>query len=131
MARNISELKGTLADGAERLERIVRAVKDRQFSETRNTPVLKPVSDAFALSPEEIWSKKYMTAGIGPSNLSGPQLPELSTMFQPGAQPFAASKLQPALAHSPAGTLRPASIGRALAKPARRRSWLGRLVRGG
>jgi hypothetical protein len=126
----LSEPVGSLADGAERLERIVRGVKDRQLSDAHNAPVLRPATNAFVISPEEAWSKKFMTAGIGPSDFKAPQMPSIAV-----AAPMAGSTFQPATRETappppPPGDLRPGTIGHVLAKPARRRSWLGRLIRG-
>jgi hypothetical protein len=129
MAGKLSAPVASLADGAERLERIIRGVKDRQLSDAHNVPVLKPASNAFAVSPEEAWSKKFMTAGIGPSDFKAPQMPAIAV-----AAPMAGSTFQPAA--KPAQPLvaapviqRPATIGEVVAKPARKRSWFGRLVR--
>ncbi|HUO90962.1 MAG TPA: hypothetical protein VMU08_17455 [Rhizomicrobium sp.] len=120
----------SLADGAERLERIIRGVKDRQLSDAHNVPVLKPATNAFAVSPEEAWSKKFMTAGIGPTDFKATQMPTIAvsapvagTAFRPAPKSVAAPAPQ-------ARTQRPATIGQVLAKPARKRSWFGRLVRG-
>lgn len=130
MAGKLSEATGSLAAGAERLEKIVRAVKERQLSEIQNAPVAKPMTDAFSLSPEEIWSKKYMTAGIGPAEIKPSGHPLPSTSFKPSQEPFSQPKMQQAFVSSAANSVKPSSIGQTLAKPARRRSWLGRLVRG-
>jgi hypothetical protein len=130
MAAKLSEPTGALAEGADRLERVVLSVKARQLAETHNAPVLKPAYDAFSYSPDEIWSKNYMTVGIGPSVRPTSSFPGQSTSFGKPGEPLPSAKLQPALAHSSSGTVRPVTIGEALAKPARRRTWLGRLVRG-
>jgi hypothetical protein len=133
----------SLSEGAERLEGLIRGVKDRQYSEARTAPEPKTVSSAFAVSPEEAWSKKFMTAGIGPTSFKPVQMPSIAiaapTMNQ--ALKPAPKELEPALAHAaprPAakarstapGDIRPGHIGQALAKPAPRRSWFGRLVKG-
>jgi hypothetical protein len=131
MASKLSEPVASLADGAERLERIIRGVKDRQFSDAHNVPVLKPATNAFVVSPEEVWSKKFMTAGIGPSDFKAPQMPSIAV-----AAPMAGSTFQPttkdvAPPSAPvAGDMSPGTIGQVIAKPARKRSWFGRLVRG-
>jgi hypothetical protein len=127
-----------LADGADRLEQVIRGVKDRQYSEARTAPEPKTVTSAFAVSPEEAWSKKFMTAGIGPTDFKPVQMPSIAIAAPTAAQALrpAPTELEPAMA--PAAPLAPAKpekartahIGQALAKPARRRSWLGRLVRG-
>lgn len=146
---------GSLADGAERLERLIRGVKDRQFSEVRTAPEPKSVSNAFAVSPEETWSKKYMTAGIGPHEFKPVQMPAAPAAIltaaplkpapmtlepamevqaprptpktpEPAVQAKASPK--PATPRS-AGDLRPSPIGQTIAKPQRKRSWFGRLVK--
>jgi hypothetical protein len=148
MAEKLASPIGSLADGAERLERLIRGVKDRQFSEASNAPQPKAVSSAFAVSPEETWSKQFMTAGIGPNNFKPVQMPVVSIAAPaPAAVPMVAPKsLEPAIvAASPAeprpapkmakpsespGAVRPGPIGAAIAKPARKRTWFGRLVKG-
>lgn len=130
MAGKVSEAAGSLSEGVERLERVVLAVKARQLAETRNAPSLKAVSDGFGFSPDEIWSKNYMTVGIGPSVRRPPPPNGGSTMFRLPDQPLAAARLQPPLVSSPSGKRAQGTIGDTLAKPVRRRSWLGRLVRG-
>ncbi|HXC56597.1 MAG TPA: hypothetical protein VNU97_14965 [Rhizomicrobium sp.] len=130
MAERFGEATGSLSDGADRLDRLIRGVKDRQFSEAHNAPAPKTLSNAFAVSPEEAWSKQFMTAGIGPNAFKPVQMPVVSIAAPPppAAKP-APRELEPAIA-SP-GKVRPTPIGQVLAKPARRRSWFGRLVRGG
>ena len=130
VAGKLSELRGALSEGAERLERVILSVKARQLAETRNAPVLKPASDAFGFSPDEIWSKNYMTVGIGPAARRTAPMPDGSVAFRLPEHNPNATKLQPAMVRSPAKTKRQATIGDALAKPVRRRSWLGRMVRG-
>jgi len=130
MASKLSGVTSALSEGAERLERVILTVKARQLTETRNAPVLKPAPDGFGFSPDEIWSKNYMTVGIGPSMRRPPGPAGASTSYRIPEQPIIASKVQPALTRSPPGVGKPTTIGEALAKPAPRRSWLGRLVRG-
>lgn len=131
MARKFNESTSSLSDGADRLERVVLSVKARQLAETHNAPVLKPASDAFSFSPDEIWSKNYMTVGIGPSLRNPPTRLGDANAFRLAEQPRGAAKLQAPLAHSPSLTMRPMTIGETLAKPRRKRSWLGRVLLGG
>jgi len=138
MAEKLASATGSLADGAERLERLIRGVKDRQFSEASNAPQPKSVSNAYVVSPEEEWSRKFMTAGIGPHDFKPVQMPAISIAAPSTALKPAPKALEPAIvAAKPAartaasaGTVRPTPIGAAIAKPVRRRSWFGRLVRG-
>ncbi len=142
MAAQFAPSVGSLAEGAERLDRLIRGVKDRQYSEVANAPAPKSVSTAFAVSPEEEWSKKFMTAGIGPMEFKPVQMPVVALAVP---MPQTAIKAAPRIAEpvpktvEPAietkaaaspGALRPGHIGEVLAKPARRRSWFGRLVKG-
>jgi hypothetical protein len=150
MAEKLASPIGSLADGAERLERLIRGVKDRQFSEASNAPQPKTVANAFAVSPEETWSKQFMTAGIGPNVFKPVQMPVVSVAAPAPAatMPMPAPKtLEPAITavapeakpapvlaaktsiESP-GSVKPAPIGAAIAKPARKRTWFGRLVKG-
>ncbi|MBV9542498.1 MAG: hypothetical protein JO167_14645 [Alphaproteobacteria bacterium] len=131
-----AEPKGSLSDGADRFDRIVRGVKDRQLSEVTNAPAPKTVGNAFAVSPEETWSKQFMTAGIGPQTFSAPQMPAVA-IAAPVANNVVFRAVDPAAAPAPktkaaarAPSIRPEPIGAAIAKPGRKRSWFGRLVRG-
>jgi hypothetical protein len=144
MAERLASATGSLAEGAERLERLIRGVKDRQFSEALNAPQPKSVSNAYAVSPEEEWSKKFMTAGIGPHDFKPVQMPVVSIAAPSASLKPAPKTVEPAIAavaSKPAlkpgktaaaspGAIRPGPIGAAIAKPARKRTWLGRLVRG-
>ncbi|HWD25688.1 MAG TPA: hypothetical protein VG387_00885 [Rhizomicrobium sp.] len=173
MAEKLASPIGSLAEGAQRLEQLIRGVKDRQFSEASNAPQPKSVANAFAVSPEETWSKQFMTAGIGPTvfkpvqmpvvsvaapaaatvpmpspktlepvleltnpvaperKQAAPRAPELVAAFAPEPKPAAEPRPAPKAAapsESP-GALRPAPIGAAIAKPARKKTWFGRLVK--
>ena len=144
MAEQRNAATSSLADGAERLERLIRGVKDRQYSEAHSAPEPKSVPNAFAVSPEEAWSKKFMTAGIGPNDFKPVQMPAIAVAAPTANQALkpAPRELEPALSlaqpstatnarASAPGNVRSGHIGQALAKPARRRSWFGRLVRNG
>jgi hypothetical protein len=122
----LSEPVGSLNDGAERFERLIKGVKDRQLSEVHNAPTPKAVGNSFAVSPEETWSRKFMTAGIGPQTFAALQMPSIALAAPLPGQPFAPVPAEPNIP----GDLRPGAIGQALGKPAKRRSWLGRLLRG-
>jgi hypothetical protein len=130
MASKLSAPAASLAEGAERLERVIRGVKDRQLSDAHNVPVFS-TNNAFAVSPEEAWSKKFMTAGIGPTDFKAPQMPTIAV-----SAPVAGATFQPAgmaaphVVAAPVVERRSSTIGDVLAKPGRRRSWLGRLLRG-
>lgn len=137
----------SLAEGAERLERLIRGVKDRQFTEAHTAPEPKSVSNAFAVSPEEAWSKNFMTAGIGPNDFKPVQMPSIAIAAPTAAQSLrpAPKQLEPVMSAQShrkslaapkappptraAGNARPGTIGQVLAKPARKRSWFGRLVK--
>ena len=134
MSELVCRVEGSsLAEGAERLESLIRGVKDRQFTEAHTAPEPKTVSNAFAVSPEEAWSKKFMTAGIGPNDFKPVQMPAIAVAAPSATLKPAPKDLEPALKHAaPAprpAAVRPEPIGQVLAKPVRRRSWFGRLVR--
>lgn len=136
MAELVCRVEGSsLSEGAERLDSLIRGVKDRQFAETHTAPEPKTVSNAFAVSPEEAWSKKFMTAGIGPNDFKPVQMPAIAVAAPSATLKPAPKDLEPAITRAapPAaprpGNARPEPIGQVLAKPARRRSWFGRLVR--
>jgi hypothetical protein len=130
----------TLAEGADRLERLIRGVKDRQFSEVHTAPEPKSISNVFAVSPEEEWSRQFMTAGIGPTVFKPVQMPSMPIISANQPLAPAPKALDPSIGPArPAakamprapGDVRPGHIGQALSKPAPKRSWFGRLVRGG
>jgi len=125
----LSQSVGSLIDGADRFDRLVKGVKDRQLSEALNAPAPKTVGAAFAVSPEEAWSRKFMTAGIGPQTVSASQMPAIGL-----AAPLGGEGFRPAMMGAPAAPhdIRPMPIGQTLAKPARerRRSWVGRFFFG-
>jgi hypothetical protein len=131
--------KGALAEGAERFARMVDVVKDQQRART-NSGARIVDTDAFILSPDEAWSKKYMTQCIGPvctirpTALGAQGLP--GAVAQPQAAPADHAYVAVEAAPAPAGRRRRAAkvrldpIGIAIGKPVRRRSWLGRLILG-
>jgi len=125
----LSQPVGSLADGAERFDRLIKGVKDRQLSEVQNAPAPKTIGTAFVVSPEEAWSRKFMTAGIGPQITSAPQMPAVGLAAPLTSAPFHPATAEPVAL---AGAVRPAPIGQVLPRPARegRRSWLGRFFFG-
>jgi hypothetical protein len=129
----LSEPVGSLTDGAERFDRLIKGVKDRQLSDVHNAPMPKAISNAFAISPEEAWSKKFMTAGIGPQEFAAPQMPSIAVAAPLTGQTFKATHLVAKETASVApDTGRLSGIGQALAKPVhpKRRSWVGRFFFG-
>lgn len=123
----LSEPVGSLTDGAERFDRLIQGVKDRQLSEVTNAPAPKTIGAAFAVSPEEAWSRRFMTAGIGPQAIAAPQMPSVGLTAPFSGQPF-----KPAVASEAvvADEMRLMPRGQPPAKPARRRSWVGRFFFG-
>jgi hypothetical protein len=131
---------GPLADAAERLDRVVSTVKDQQRARTESG-ARPPESEAFVLSPEEAWSKKYMIQCVGPVCTVRPTEAGalLLPRFAPAPAPQAAASLEIAPQKAPEVRLEPAAprgrkaapepIGLAIGKPVRKRSWLGRLFR--
>jgi hypothetical protein len=137
---------GPLADAAERLDRVINVVKDQQLARNQSG-VRRPESEAFVLSPEEAWSKKYMIQCVGPVCTVRPTaegallLPRFApappraampTMeFAPAAVPAPAASVP--VAPAPPQTARreagPGHIGALLGKPPRK-SFLGRLLGG-
>jgi hypothetical protein len=120
--------RSALADGAERLARLARTVREQQISEVQGITAL-PVTNAYSLSPDEVWSKKYMSQAIGPT---------LDCARPGGVCPMPVAVDAPAVvsAASAPKTAEKASaadypqIGQAIGKPYRKRSWVGRALRG-
>jgi hypothetical protein len=132
---------GPLADAADRLDRVVSIVKDQQLARTRSG-ARPPESEAYVLSPEEAWSKKYMIQCVGPvctvrpTGEGGGMMPQVAPA--PAAKSAASSlefapekpqRTKPAARAQKSRPAAPEPIGLAIGKPVRRRSWLGRLFR--
>lgn len=115
---------GRLAEGAARLERLARIVKDSQLARTK-AKAGPAVTEAFVLSPEEAWAKKYMTHCIGPVCFEAPAEPSVFAKYaaQP-SKPAASQGYSTETAPAPPRDAGP--IGLAIGKPPRR-SWVGRL----
>jgi hypothetical protein len=132
---------GPLAEAAERLERVANVVKDQQLARTRSG-ARRPESEAFVLSPEEAWSKKYMIQCVGPVCTVRPTAEGalLLPRFVP-APPARTAAVSRAIVPEKAPEIRLNAqarpgvraavepIGLAIGKPVRRRSWFGRLFR--
>ena len=130
--------RGSLAEGAERFDRLVRTVKDGQLRRTKTAPG-PPVTEVFELSPEDAWAKKYMTHCIGPvcfaveTMAEPPVFAKFTAAPEPSAQNPGFRPAGPAQSPPPSGrdvTDRGGAgpIGLAIGKPVRARSWLGRLI---
>jgi hypothetical protein len=128
--------RSALGDGAERLARLARTVREQQIAEMPGAMRLA-VSDVYSLSPDEVWSKKFMSQGIGPTpDCAAPggfcPMPfEQVQIPQPTQSP--PIRPEPLASASPAGQIplpRGGQIGQAIGKPLKRRSWLGRALRG-
>lgn len=126
-----------LADGAERFDRLARSVKNSQLGRTKTDPG-PPVTEAFELSPEDAWAKKYMTHCIGPVCFAVEAEPPVFARFTPPPEASVQSggyrAPGPKTAQNPpprrrdtADRANPGPIGLAIGKPVRARSWLGRL----
>jgi hypothetical protein len=120
------QIRSPLAEGADRLAGIARGIKENQLARTRS-PLPAPVTDAYVLSPDEAWSRKYMTHCIGPV-CYGP-LDESLPFVRPDPVPAEPPPSRD-YAPSPGGSAWQGSIGSAIGKPGKRRSWLGRLFLG-
>lgn len=98
MSQDACRIGPSFGEGAERLDQLIRGVKDRQFSEVLNQPQPKGVRDVYAVSPQEEWSKKFMTAGIGPHDFKPVQMPAVSIAAPSSALKPAPKTLEPAIA---------------------------------
>ena len=142
MTENPKSADGPLAKGAQRLERLARSLKDNQLARTRTKiGAQPPVGEAFVLSPDEAWAKKYRTNCIGPVCFpaTGADLPAFAKFaLKPVPQavshdvstPSNATRPRPALSPRPTHPGEAGPIGLAIGKPVRPRSWLARLLRG-
>ncbi len=130
--------RGALAEAADRLERIVNIVKDQQLSQSQSGAVRRPDSEAYVLSPEEAWSKKYMIQCIGPVCTIRPTAEGalLLPRFMPAPPAREAAQIreiapapQVQAATRPGRKAEPDAIGLLIGKKVRRRGLLGRLFR--
>ena len=131
--------RGALAEAADRFDRIVNIVKDQQLSHTQPGTVRRPESEAYVLSPEEAWSRKYMIQCVGPVCTIRPTAEGalLLPRFVPAPAVRQASQIHEI---APAPKVRPAArpgrkaaepepIGSLIGKKMRRRGLFGRLFR--
>jgi hypothetical protein len=118
--------RSSLFNAAERLDRIVQDVKERQFGATGVH--LMPVEAPPVLHPEEAWARRFASHSIRPNRAEGARPPLSSFVAPPADMPqkpvfeMPAAKLD-----GRAGT---GHIGSMFGKPGPRRSWVGRLFRG-
>lgn len=131
---------GALAEAADRLDRVVSIVKDQQLART-NSAARPRESEAFVLSPEEAWSRKYMIQCVGPVCTVRPTeegallLPRFTP--PPAREAATVREIAPQRASNGRTTLRGGDrrgaaddhIGSVIGKPGRKRSWLGRIFR--
>ena len=116
-----------LLEAAERFDGLARAIKDNQLAATGARCI---VPDAPAvLHPEEDWARRFATRTIRPAPGGGPPLSGLAAPSAEGPEPpvFAESTRPAARPEGAAG----GHIGSGLGKPAPRRSWLARVLKGG
>jgi hypothetical protein len=116
-----------LADGAAKLARLARTVREQQIAEIQGSNAL-PVTNVYSLSPDEVWSKKYMSQGIGPTPDCAKPGGICSLPFAQ-IEPATITLSPPATTRTDAGTA-PVQIGQAIGKPYRRGSWIVRALRG-
>jgi hypothetical protein len=114
--------RSAFVEGAARLDRIARP--GEQNGEAR--PLQAAADRMSAISPDEAWAKRFMSAGIGPGkNRPAPamSIPDLALVERTAPEPA------PQPRREISKSAKPLPIGAAIGKPMRR-SWLGRLVRG-
>jgi hypothetical protein len=132
--------RSALEDGADRLALLARTVKEQQIAEVMGRSAM-PVGDVYSMSPDEVWSRKYMSQGIGPvSDCTAPGgycpipfpaktpvaalAPQIVTAAEPDVLELVDPMPEPVVA-APVG----GQIGQAIGKPYRRRSWWSRTPR--
>lgn len=136
MAKNTKSLlensgSGAFAESAARLEQLIQAVKTQQ-AEVWPKPVAATHNPLLAVSPDEEWSRKFQSQGIGPelggirtSDLAA--VPRAAIMPDPDMDPIRAAipKRDVAAAlGAPAATI---GAGRGKSEQPRR-SWFARLL---
>jgi hypothetical protein len=120
--------RSALADAADKLARLARTVREQQIVELQGIDALR-VTNVYSLSPDEVWSKRYMSQGIGPTPdcaKPGGTCPLPFAQIAPTTVTGSESRDLPTEAAATAH----AQIGLAIGKPYRRRSWIVRALRG-
>lgn len=118
--------RSSLFEAAERLDRIIQDVKEKQFGAT-GVPLI-PVEAPPVLHPEEAWARRFATHSILPKRRDGGRPPLSGFVAPPADMPQ-----KPVFEVSPAkldGRAAAGHIGSMFGKPGPRRSWVGRLLRG-
>jgi hypothetical protein len=110
--------RSAFVEGAARLDAIARpGAQNGEVTEARDR--------MSAVSPDEVWNRRFMSMGIGPDvPLRAPPVPRPSLAPQPELAPP-----EPLVARGAARVQKGGAIGAAIGKPARR-SLLTRLFRG-
>jgi hypothetical protein len=129
---------GSLQRGADRLDAVVRDVRARQRAITENV-----VARSSVLSPSEVWSKKFLSQGIGPDTSFAKPIAcfEDGTCLPPRNQLMHELKARASGTHdAKIAPAKPAKLGKvgdapmrkpfAPEKPKRKHSWLARLFLG-
>src|ERR1700740_1847967 len=57
--------RSALADAADRMSQMARTLREQQLAE--RGAVRLPEGEVFSTSPDEVWSKRFMNLGIGPT----------------------------------------------------------------
>jgi len=121
--------RSSFADNAERLEQAAREIKSKQLSDVQGAP---PPPRAAGLTAEENWSKNFMTQSLGPR--AG--LINVANLSPMPHSTFVTAEFAPPRVAKPGELKRAAPVERAPMsmrigqKEERKRTWLGRLLRG-
>jgi hypothetical protein len=127
--------RGSLAEGAEKFDRIARMLKDPRLAEWESERWGEP--RMIGVSPDEVWARSYMTYAIG-SKAEPPVVAGFAPVAHLVSMPKFAAPAEPilpktaeAVAKAPTNAVIPSGpIGVRIGKPVRKRSWLGRLLLG-
>jgi hypothetical protein len=127
--------RSLLSAAADRLERLVQDVKQKQFDATGVTAI--PAPPPPGLHPEEAWMREYATHTFGGGRSPEPPLsaflaPLVGRPKRPALSEVARLPLQKRSEQglgNQGGRNGGSHIGAALGKPAPGRGWLGRLFR--
>jgi hypothetical protein len=130
-----SRPRSALADAAERLTPLARTAREQQLFDMPGALRLA-ASDVYSTSPDEAWSKRYMSQGIGPvpdcasaggfcpMPFTAAQMDQRPAGLAP--QPQAAAPMpEPEPTRTAAAPKASGQIGQAIGKPAKRR-WFRR-----
>lgn len=120
--------KSPFLEAAERCDRLVRAIKQKQYAATGLEAY--PVEEPAALHPEEAWARRFAVHTIRAERDEKARPPLSAFVPPPPDMPRMPRFAEAPVMREPSKTAAGGHIGSALGKAGPHRGWLGRLFRG-